>query len=89
MAAAIALIIGLVIVGLAVGIPFWFTHKRMRDHHDVTESQAYLDATGKTPADAADGRPGQQFMRHGTRDDQAAALHAAAKRNERTPSAEH
>ena len=49
--------LGLLIVLLAVGIPFWMTHKRMRPHHDLTEGRAYLDAVGKTPEDAAVGRP--------------------------------
>jgi hypothetical protein len=38
------LAIGLVIVASAVGIPYFLTHRRMRDHHDVTDSHAYLRA---------------------------------------------
>jgi len=49
--------LGLLIVLLAVGIPFWMTHKRMRPHHDLTEARDYLDAVGRTPEDAAIGRP--------------------------------
>jgi hypothetical protein len=40
--AAIALTIGLVIVILAVGIPFYLTHRRMRDPRDVSDSRDYL-----------------------------------------------
>lgn len=36
------LAIGLVIVALAVGIPYFHTHRRMREHHDVTDSHSYL-----------------------------------------------
>jgi hypothetical protein len=36
--------IGLVIVALAVGIPYFLTHRRMRDPHDVSDSRAYLRA---------------------------------------------
>ena len=36
------LVIGLVIVAVAVGIPFFLTHRRMREPHDVSDSRAYL-----------------------------------------------
>ena len=36
------LAIGLVIVAVAVGIPFFLTHRRMREPHDVSDSRAYL-----------------------------------------------
>jgi hypothetical protein len=35
-------ILGVVIVALAVGIPFFHTHKRMRDPHDLSDSREYL-----------------------------------------------
>ncbi len=38
------LVIGLVIVALAVGIPFFLTHRRMREPRDVSDSRAYLRA---------------------------------------------
>jgi hypothetical protein len=38
------LVIGVAIVALAVGIPFFLTHRRMRDPHDVSDSRAYLRA---------------------------------------------
>lgn len=49
--------IGLLIVLAAVGIPYWVTHRQMRPHHDLSESYEYLETAGKTPEDAALGRP--------------------------------
>jgi hypothetical protein len=56
----ISIFAGLLIVLLAIGIPYWLTHRRLRPH-DLAEGQGYLDATGKTPEDAAAGRPGRRF----------------------------
>jgi len=39
-----SLVIALVIVALAVGIPFFLTHRRMREPRDVSDSRAYLRA---------------------------------------------
>ncbi len=39
-----SLVIGLVIVALAVGIPFFLTHRRMREPRDFSDSHAYLRA---------------------------------------------
>jgi len=51
------LVIGLAIVALAVGIPYFLTHRRMREPHDVADSHAYLRARrkwlGQRRADAA------------------------------------
>jgi hypothetical protein len=58
----ISIVAGLVIVLLAIGIPYWLTHRRLRPH-DLAEGQAYLDATGKTPEDATAGRPGRRFQK--------------------------
>lgn len=41
-------LIGVVIVALAVGIPYFMTHRRMRDHHDVSDSRHYLRARRKS-----------------------------------------
>ena len=41
-------IIGVVIVALAVGIPYLMTHRRMREHHDVSDSRHYLRARRKS-----------------------------------------
>jgi hypothetical protein len=40
----ISLAIALAIVALAVGIPFFLTHRRMREPRDVSDSRAYLRA---------------------------------------------
>ena len=48
-----AVIGGLVIVLLAVGIPYWLTHQRMSAQDDRAESAAYLEATGRTAEDVA------------------------------------
>jgi hypothetical protein len=37
-------LIGVVIVALAVGIPYFMTHRRMREHRDVSDSRYYLRA---------------------------------------------
>jgi hypothetical protein len=58
-----SLAVGLVIVLCAVGIPYWHTHRRMREPHDLTEARGYLDATGETAEDAAVGRPGRHQRR--------------------------
>ncbi len=42
-----SLVIGLAIVALAVGIPYFLTHRRMREPHDVADSHAYLRARRK------------------------------------------
>lgn len=36
------IILGLVIVALAVGIPYFLTHKTMSSPHDLSEGRAYL-----------------------------------------------
>lgn len=36
------IIMGLVIVALAVGIPYFLTHKTMSSPHDLSEGRAYL-----------------------------------------------
>ena len=41
-------LIGVVIVALAVGIPYFMTHRRMREHHDVSDSRHYLRARRKS-----------------------------------------
>lgn len=61
----VSIVAGLVIVVLAIGIPYWLTHRRLRPH-DLSEGRAYMDATGKTPEDAAAGRPGRRSLGRGT-----------------------
>lgn len=42
------IIMGIVTVALAVGIPYFLTHRRMREHHDVSDSRYYLRARRKS-----------------------------------------
>jgi hypothetical protein len=58
MAATVSIIIGVIIVLAAVGIPLWMTHRRMRPHYDLSGAHEYLETTGKSPEEAAEGRPG-------------------------------
>ena len=38
------IILGVVIVALAIGIPYFYTHKRMREPYDAADSRDYLRA---------------------------------------------
>jgi hypothetical protein len=58
-------LLGLLIVILAVGIPYWLTHKRMRPQHDPAEANAYLEATARSKRDVAKGRPSHRPFWHG------------------------
>lgn len=49
-------IIGVIIVALAVGIPYFMTHRRMREHHDVSDSRYYLRARRKSRLQPRGGR---------------------------------
>ena len=60
-AAAAAALIGLVIVILAVGIPYWLTHRHMRPQHDPNEIQAYQEATGRPGEVIGAGKPSRTF----------------------------
>lgn len=62
-AALISSIIGLLIVILAVGIPYWLTHRHMRPQRDPDELQAYEEATGRSRHVIAAGTPGKSFRR--------------------------
>ena len=57
----VSIVAAVIIVLLAVGIPYLLTHRRMNPRG--SEARAYLDATGKTPEDAALGRPGRPSRR--------------------------
>lgn len=59
MAVAIGLIIGLVVVSLAVGVPLRHIRRRQGDAHDLAESLAYFEALGETPADSGQARSGR------------------------------
>ncbi len=49
--------IALVIIAIVIAFPVWFTHRRMRDDHDLASAEQYLDQIGKSHEDAALGRP--------------------------------
>jgi hypothetical protein len=59
----VAVILGVVIVALAVGIPYYMTHRRMNEHIDHGPGEAYLEATGRTREDLAAGRAGHTWRR--------------------------
>jgi hypothetical protein len=57
----LGIIIGLAIVALAVGIPYFHTHKVMRSPRDLSDSQAYIHAKRRwmQRESATSARPGQ------------------------------
>jgi hypothetical protein len=65
-AAVIATLIGVLIVILAVGIPYWVTHRHMRSQHDPGELEAYAEATDRSAENIAAGAPSRGFD-HGSR----------------------
>jgi hypothetical protein len=63
----VAIILAVVIVGLAIGIPYFLTHRRMADHYEHAKSEAYLEATGRTAEDVSLGRKGRPWRREAAR----------------------
>ncbi len=61
----IPIVIGLAIVLLAVGTPYWLTHRRMTAQHDPAETRSYLEAAGKSAQDVASGGPGRPLEGRG------------------------
>ena len=53
-------LIGVVIVALAVGIPYFMTHRRMREHHDVSDSRYYLRSRRKSRLQRRDANASQR-----------------------------
>jgi hypothetical protein len=53
-------LIGVVIVALAVGIPYFMTHRCMREHHDVCDSRYYLRARRKSRLQRRDASASQR-----------------------------
>lgn len=49
--------IAIVIIGIVIAFPLWFTHHRMRHDHDLAMAEDYLQKIGKSADDAAAGRP--------------------------------
>jgi hypothetical protein len=60
-------LLGLLIVILAVGIPYYATHRHLRPQHDPAETRAYQRATARSAGQIAARRPGRAF-RYGGRD---------------------
>ena len=59
----IAIVLAVVVVCLAIGIPYFLTHRRMKDHFEHDHSEAYLAATGRSTEDVAQGQPGRPWPR--------------------------
>jgi hypothetical protein len=74
----IAIILAVIIVSSAVGIPYWLTHRRMTDHYEHDRSETYLSATGRTAGDVARKRPGRAWRRRPPGRHQAAASGGSA-----------
>jgi hypothetical protein len=60
-AAVVATLLGLLIVIMAVGTPYWLTHRHMRPQHDPRETQAYAQATDRSAEKIAAGAPSPGF----------------------------
>jgi hypothetical protein len=56
-----AVLLGVLIVVLAVGFPYWLTHRHMRPQHDPAETRAYERATDRSAEKIAAGVPGRGF----------------------------
>jgi hypothetical protein len=65
----LGIIIGLVVVALAVGIPYLLTHQAMRDPHDLSDSHAYIEAKRRwrRQRSASSAQSGQTAGRRGSR----------------------
>lgn len=50
-----AILLGLLIVILAIAIPYWLTHRHMRPQHDPAEAGAYAVATDRSAEKIAAG----------------------------------
>ena len=61
MSVALEATLGMLIVILAIGVPYWLTHRHMRPQHDPAEMQAYAEATDRSPEKIAAGVPSRGF----------------------------
>jgi hypothetical protein len=52
---------GLLIVILAIGVPYFLTHRHMRPQHDPAELRAYAEATDRSAEKIAAGAPSPGF----------------------------
>ncbi|MGE5137559.1 MAG: hypothetical protein ACM32E_32255 [Gemmatimonadota bacterium] len=55
----VSIALGLVIVAVAVGLPYWRTHHRMREPYDKTEARGYFDAKDKADEGVLPEQPGR------------------------------
>ncbi len=55
----VSIALGLVIVAVAVGLPYWRTHHRMREPYDKTEARGYFDAKDKADEGMLPDQPGR------------------------------
>ena len=51
--------VGLIIVAVVVGYPYWRTHHRMREPYDKTEAHGYLDAKERADEGVLPDQPGR------------------------------
>jgi hypothetical protein len=58
-----AVILGVIIVALAVGIPYYLTHRRMSEPIDHGPGEAYLEGIGKSREDVDAGRRGHPWRK--------------------------
>ena len=65
--AVVSVLVGLLIVILVVGTPYWLTHRHMHLQNDPGEALAYQQATARSAGDIAAGKPGRAFRRGGRR----------------------
>jgi hypothetical protein len=54
-------LVGLLIVVLAVGVPYFLTHRHMRPQHDPAEMRAYAQATDRSAEKIAAGEHSRGF----------------------------
>jgi len=53
----VSIVLGLLIVAVAVGFPYWRTHQRMREPYGTTEARSYFDAKDKAGEGVLPGQP--------------------------------
>ena len=53
----ISIALGLLIVVAAIGLPLFMTHRRMYPHYNNSDASEYLDATGRSAGEVAEGKP--------------------------------
>jgi hypothetical protein len=61
MSPAVTTLVGVLIVVLAIGVPYWLTHRHTRPQHDPAEILAYAEASDWSPEKIAAGEPSRGF----------------------------